>query len=125
LGATHLVRGSVEAEGATLRVRVALDDLAAGTQLWADRFDWATGASLAADSALADRVAREVVDRLGAPGGPLPAAAPATRDPRAYEAYQRALAALAGKTAAGGGPEQRLEATVQLELAVALDPGFA
>lgn len=125
LGATHAVTGSVESEGETVRVQAALVDLASRRTLWAGHLDGEVGARLAARAELARRLAWELLERLGAATGEPRPAAPPTRDPRAWEAYQRGLAELSGCAPGGVGPEERLAATVQLELAVALDPGFA
>lgn len=125
LGATHAVRGSVQTEGETIRLQATLVDLASRRTLWAGHLDDESGARLATQAELARRTAWDLVERLGAGAGVERDETPATRDPRAYEAYLRGLAELSGRTAAGVGPEQRLAATVQFELAVALDPGFA
>ncbi len=125
LGATHAVRGSVQTEGETVRLQVALLDLASRRTVWAGHLDGEAGARLATQAELARRTAWELLERLGGGATPRRDEVAVTHDPRAYEAYLRGLAVLSGRTAAGVGPEQRLAATVQFELAVALDPGFA
>ncbi len=125
LGATHLLRGSVDSAAGRLRVRVAVEDLDSGATLGAEELDWDAASPLGADAAIVRRVAGQVLDRLGLDASAATDAPQATRDARAYEAYQRGVAALAGRATEASGAEQRLAATVQLELAVALDPGFA
>lgn len=124
-GATHALGGRVDGEARSLRVVVTLSDLATQRAIWEQPFAWSAAPQPESDTAVVTRIALQVNAALGLPTGELEADAAPTRDPRAYEAYLRGVAALAGESASATGEDARLDATVQLELAVALDSAFA
>lgn len=124
-GATHELRSRVAVEAGALRLVVALNDLAEGRTLWEEQFAWSAVPQPDSDTTIVGRIALHVITSLGFPAQELAEGGAPTREPRAYEAYLRGVAALAGESPNASGEQARIDATVQLELAVALDPAFA
>ncbi len=125
LGATHALSGRIEGGAESPRLVVALEDLAGRRVLWTETYPWSPAPQPEADAAVVAGIAGETLATLGLARRSTAGADAPTRDPRAYEAYLRGVAALAGSAGRGRDEASRLEATVQLELAVALDPAFA
>lgn len=65
-GATHVLRGSLERHGETVRVYAQLVDTATTSTVWADRFDGSVGSFLE----LEDRVTSQIVASLSVQIGP-------------------------------------------------------
>ena len=118
LGATFVVKGSVQRVGDTLRVTCFVVDTRRGARIWSERFDWPVSRIYALQDRIADRVAASLQTRRQGLGEPAPVAV--TRNTDAYLAYLRGKSLLGRFTVA-----ETDAAAVQFEHAVRVDPGFA
>ena len=119
LDAAHLLEGSVQQAGDTVRVTAQLIRVSDGSHLWSKRFD----RKLADVFAIQDEIATEVVRAIQ---GALPAAQQArlvrkrTDNVVAYDEYLKGIALLPGRKV----PEMR-RALAHFERATELDPAYA
>ncbi len=119
LGAAHLLEGSVQQAGDTVRITAQLIRVQDGSHLWSKRFD----RKLADVFAIQDEIATEVVRAIQ---GALPAAQQArlvrkrTDNVAAYDEYMQGIALLPDRKRAG-----LREALRHFERAIALDPDYA
>src|SRR5262249_35826025 len=121
LGAAHVLEGSVQKSGDTVRVNVQLIKAADDSHVWADTFDRKLTDILSVESEIAMAIAEKLRATLTGQEKQLIAAKP-TNNPEAYDAYLRGLAYSlkpANTTA------NILGAQKYLREAVRLDPKFA
>jgi TolB-like protein/class 3 adenylate cyclase/Tfp pilus assembly protein PilF len=121
LGVAHIVEGSVQQSGDTVRVNVQLIKAADDSHLWADTFDRKLTDILSVESEVAKAIADQLRAKLTGQEEQVIAAKP-TNNPEAYDAYLRGLAysLKAQNTSANA-----LGAQKYLRDAVRLDPKFA
>ena len=119
LGAAHLLEGSVQQAGDTMRITAQLIRVSDGTHLWSKRFD----RKRADVFAIQDEIATKVVTAIQ---GALPAAQQArlvrkrTDNVAAYDEYMKGIALLPGRKRAS-----LREALAHFERAIELDPAYA
>jgi serine/threonine protein kinase/Tfp pilus assembly protein PilF len=121
LGVAHILEGSVQRSGDTVRVSVQLIKAADDLHLWADTFDRKLTDILSVESEVAKTIADQLRVKLTGREEQLIAAKP-TDNPEAYEAYLRGLA-YSLKTASSSA--NSLGAQKYLREAVRLDPNFS
>jgi TolB-like protein/class 3 adenylate cyclase/Tfp pilus assembly protein PilF len=120
LGVAHIVEGSVQKSGDSVRVNVQLIKAANDSHLWADTFDRKLTDIFSVESEVAKVIAEQLRAKLSGQEERVIAAKP-TDNPEAYDAYLRGLAYfLRGIT-----PANYLAAQKYLKEAVRLDPRFA
>jgi TolB-like protein/DNA-binding winged helix-turn-helix (wHTH) protein len=125
LGTTHLVTGSVRADGNRLRVTVHLSDSGSGTEMWAESYDRDLGDLFAVQGEIAAAVTRALRERLPAmPADPAAAAAQAAlmQAPASADAYRWFLQGR--QQLARRGDDGIRAAIALLEDSVAADPAF-
>ena len=119
LGAAHLLEGSVQQAGDTVRITAQLIRTRDGVHLWSRRYD----RKLADVFAIQDEIANEVVKALQL-ALPVPEQQRLLRNRTgnvtAYQEYLRGIALLPNRKV----PEMRA-AAAHFERAIALDPGYA
>jgi TolB-like protein/Tfp pilus assembly protein PilF len=122
LGVAHIVEGSVQKSGESVRVNVQLIKAANDAHLWADTFDRKLTDIFSVESEVAKAIADQLRAKLTGEEEQVIAARP-TDNPEAYDAYLRGLA----YTLKAGGvtPANGLGAQKYLREAVRLDPKFA
>jgi TolB-like protein/Tfp pilus assembly protein PilF len=121
LGVAHILEGSVQKSGDTVRVNVQLISAANDSHLWADTFDRRLTDILSVESDVAKAIADQLRVKLSGREEQEIAAKP-TANPEAYDAYLRGLAyTLKAATT----PGSTLGAQKYLREAVRLDPKFA
>lgn len=119
LDTAHLLEGSVQQAGDTLRITAQLVRTSDGSHLWSKRFDRRREDVFA----IQDEIATEVVRAIR---GALPAAQQArlvrkrTDNVAAYDEYLKGIALLPERNTAGLG-----QALAHFERAIELDPGYA
>ena len=118
LGARFLVDGSVQRAGDHLRISAQLVDAAAGTQVWAERFDGSMNDIFGIQDQIATSVAKALSTRT-LQADRLPSTA-RTANVDAYLAYLRGRRLVARWTLVDADAAVRA-----FELAIELDPGFA
>ena len=91
LGVAHVLEGSVQKSGDTVRVNVQLIKAADDSHLWADTFDRKLIDVFSVESEVAKAIAASVAGEAHGSGGASHAAKP-TDNPEAYDAYLRGLA---------------------------------
>ncbi len=121
LGVAHILEGSVQKSGDTVRVNVQLIRAANDSHLWADTFDRKLTDIFSVESEVAKAIAEQLRVKLTGHEEQVIAAKP-TDNPEAYDAYLRGLAYTL-KT--GNTPANALGAQKYLREAVRLDPKFA
>src|SRR5215216_301598 len=121
LGVAHVLEGSVQKSGDTVRVNVQLINAATDTHLWSDTFDRKLTDLLSVESEVAKTIADQLRAKLTGQEQEVIAAKP-TDNVQAYDAYLRGLAYTL-KT--GFAPANSLGAQKYLKQAVQLDPNFA
>jgi serine/threonine protein kinase/Tfp pilus assembly protein PilF len=121
LGVAHILEGSVQRSGDSVRVNVQLINAANDSHLWADTFDRKLTDIFSVESDVAKAIADQLRAKLTGQEEQLIAAKP-TGNPEAYDAYLRGLAYTL-KT--GNTPANSLGAQKYLREAVRLDPKFA
>ena len=121
LGVAHVVEGSVQRVGDTVRVNVQLIKAANDSHLWADTLDRKLTDILSVESEIAKAIADQLRAKLTGQEEQLIAAKP-TDNPEAYDAYLRGLAYNVQTTYT---PANALGAQKYLREAVRLDPKFA
>jgi TolB-like protein len=114
--AAVVLTGSVQREGETLRVHVALVDAADGVQIWRRQFERPVASVLAVQADIAEAVARALRVQL-APTAARARTVARLVDPRAYDLYLKARDLAARRDRAG--------AAKLFEAAVAIDPALA
>jgi TolB-like protein/Tfp pilus assembly protein PilF len=120
LGVAHILEGSVQKSGDSVRVNVQLIKAANDSHLWADTFDRKLTDIFSVESDVAKAIADQLRAKLTGQEEQIIAAKP-TGNPEAYDAYLRGLAHfLRGNNTANG-----LAAQKYLREAVRLDPKFA
>src|SRR6476660_551060 len=120
LGVAHILEGSVQKSGDSVRVNVQLIKAASDSHLWADTFDRKLTDIFSVESEVAKAIADQLRAKLTGPEEQVIAAKP-TDNPEAYDAYLRGLAyTLKPLTTANA-----LAAQNYLKEAVRLDPKFA
>jgi TolB-like protein/class 3 adenylate cyclase/Tfp pilus assembly protein PilF len=120
LGVAHIVEGSVQKSGDSVRVNVQLIKAANDSHLWADTFDRKLTDIFSVESEVAKAIADQLRAKLTGQEEQLIVAKP-TDNTEAYDAYLRGLAySLKGTT-----PANYLGAQKYLKEAVRLDPKFA
>lgn len=122
LSVAHIVTGTVDRQGDTIRINVKLLDGETGRQVWSKRFD-ADGSDV---FSLRDDVARSIGAQLGESFGPLAAetlSRSKRKDTETLEAYELVL--LAAELRHRFRKEDNAEAAALLERAIALDPHYA
>src|SRR5437868_10021000 len=119
LGVTHIVEGSVQKSGESVRVNVQLIKAANDSHLWADTFDRKLTDIFSVESEVAKAIAEQLRAKISGQENQVIAAKP-TDNPEAYDAYLRGLA-----DQLKGGPANTLGAQKYLREAVRLDPQFA
>src|SRR5438876_8008839 len=121
LGVTHIVEGSVQKSGESVRVNVQLIKAANDSHLWADTFDRKLTDIFSVESEVAKAIAEQLRAKITGQEDQVIAAKP-TDNPEAYDAYLRGLAysLKTANTAANA-----LGAQKYLKEAVRLDPKFA
>jgi TolB-like protein len=120
LGVAHIVEGSVQKSGDSVRVNVQLIKAANDSHLWADTFDRKLTDIFSVESEVAIAIADQLQAKLTGREEEVIAAKP-TNNPEAYDAYLRGLAYTlkTANTAANS-----LGAQKYLREAVRLDPKF-
>jgi serine/threonine protein kinase/Tfp pilus assembly protein PilF len=121
LGVAHILEGSVQKSGDTVRVNVQLIKAANDSHLWADTFDRKLTDIFSVESDVAKTVADQLRAKLTGQEEQVIAAKP-TDNPEAYDAYLRGLAYTL-KTQYT--PAHALGAQKYLRESVRLDPKFA
>ena len=121
LGVAHILEGSVQKSGDSVRVNVQLIKAANDSHLWADTFDRKLTDIFSVESEVAKAIADQLRAKLTGQEEQVIAAKP-TDNPEAYDAYLRGLAYTL-KTAPT--PANALGAQKYLKEAVRLDPKFA
>src|SRR6058998_3474699 len=121
LGVAHILEGSVQKSGDTVRVNVKLIRAANDSHLWADTLDRKLTDIFSVESEVAKAIADQLRAKLTGQEEQVIAAKP-TDNPEAYDAYLRGLAYTL-KTATT--PANALGAQKYLREAVRLDPKFA
>jgi len=121
LGVAHILEGSVQKSGGSVRVNVQLIKAANDSHLWADTFDRKLTDIFSVESEVAKAIARSVAAKLTGREEQIVAAKP-TDNVEAYDAYLRGLA-YSLKTA--NTTANALGAQKYLREAVRLDPKFA
>jgi TolB-like protein len=121
LGVAHILEGSVQKSGDTVRVNVQLIKAANDSHLWADTFDRKLTDIFSVESEVAKAIADQLQAKLTGQEEQMIAAKP-TDNPEAYDAYLRGLA-YSLKTA--NSAANSLGAQKYLREAVRLDPKFA
>jgi TolB-like protein/class 3 adenylate cyclase/Tfp pilus assembly protein PilF len=121
LGVAHILEGSVQKSGESVRVNVQLIKAANDSHLWADTFDRKLTDIFSVESEVAKAIADQLRVKLTGQEEQVIAAKP-TENTAAYDAYLRGLAYTL-KTAAT--PANSLGAQKYLREAVRLDPKFA
>jgi TolB-like protein/tetratricopeptide (TPR) repeat protein/class 3 adenylate cyclase len=120
LGVAHIVEGSVQKSGDSVRVNVQLIKAANDSHLWADTFDRKLTDIFSVESEVAKVIAEQLRAKLSGQEERVIAAKP-TDNPEAYDAYLRGLAYFLR----GNNPANALAAQKYLKEAVRLDPRFA
>jgi TolB-like protein/predicted Zn-dependent protease len=121
LGVAHILEGSVQKSGDTVRVNVQLIKADSDSHLWADTFDRKLTDIFTVESEVAKAIADQLRAKLTGPEEQVIAAKP-TENPEAYDAYLRGLAY---SLKAGNALVNSLGAQKYLKEAVRLDPKFA
>jgi TolB-like protein/class 3 adenylate cyclase/Tfp pilus assembly protein PilF len=121
LGVAHILEGSVQRSGDTVRVNVQLINAANESHLWADTFDRKLTDIFFVESEVARAIADQLRAKLTGEEEQEIAAKP-TNNPEAYDAYLRGLAYNVQTTYT---PATALGAQKNLREAVRLDPKFA
>jgi TolB-like protein/Tfp pilus assembly protein PilF len=121
LGVAHILEGSVQKSGDTVRVNVQLIKVANDSHLWADTFDRKLTDIFFVESEVARAIADQLRAKLTGEEEQEIAAKP-TDNPEAYDAYLRGLAYNVQTTYT---PANALAAQKYLREAVRLDPKFA
>ena len=120
LGVAHILEGSVQKSGDTVRVNVQLIKAANDSHLWADTFDRRLTDILSLESEMAKAIAEQLRAKLTGQEEQVIAAKP-TDNTEAYDAY------LHGRAFAGGPPldKSTVEGAIHsYQEAVKLDPNF-
>jgi TolB-like protein/DNA-binding winged helix-turn-helix (wHTH) protein len=121
LGVAHLLQGSVQKVGDTVRINIQLIDVASDNQLWAETYERKLTDVFAVESEVARAIAETLQAKLtGAEQREL--AMKPTQNPEAYDAYLRGLVYARRPTRTA--PEIK-ESIAAFEEAVRLDPKFA
>jgi TolB-like protein/class 3 adenylate cyclase/Tfp pilus assembly protein PilF len=120
LGVAHILEGSVQKSGDSVRVNVQLIKAANDSHLWADTYDRKLTDIFSVESEVAKAIADQLRAKLTGQEEQVIAAKP-TDNPEAYDAYLRGLA----NTLKIGTPANALGAQKYLREAVRLDPKFA
>lgn len=121
LGVAHILEGSVQKSGDSVRVNVQLINAATDSHMWADTFDRKLTDILSVESEVSKAIAEKLRVTLTGQEQQVIAAKP-TDNPEAYDAYLRGLAYTL-KTE--DTPAQYLGAQKYLKEAIRLDPKFA
>jgi len=121
LGVAHILEGSVQKSGDTVRVNVQLIKAANDSHLWADTFDRKLTDIFAVESEVAKAIAEQLRAKIRGQEEQVIVAKP-TDNPEAYDAYLRGLAYNVKTTYT---PANALGAQKYLREAVRLDPKFA
>jgi len=121
LGVAHVLEGSVQKSGDTVRVSVQLIKASDNLHLWADTFDRRLTDIFSVESEVAKTIADQLRVKVTGREEEVIDAKP-TNDPEAYDAYLRGLA-YSLKTASSSA--NSLGAQKYLKEAVRLDPKFA
>ncbi len=121
LGVAHVLEGSVQKSGDTVRVNVQLIKAANDSHLWADTFDRKLTDIFAVESEVAKAIAEQLRAKITGQEEQVIVAKP-TDNPEAYDAYLRGLAYNVQTTYT---PDNALGAQKYLREAVRLDPKFA
>lgn len=119
VGATHVVEGSVRAEGSRVRVTASLIRVDDQTQVWSASFDRAATSWLGLQEEISRAIAPQVRLRLSA-ARTQASSLRHTRNPLAYDAFLQGRAFLSLRAR-----EPNARATEVLTQATALDPGYA
>jgi len=125
LRTTHLVTGSVRADGSRLRVTVHLSDSGSGTELWAETYDRGLGDLFGVQAEIAAAVTQALREQLPAAAADGEGAASPARllqPPSNADAYRLFLQGR--QQLARRGEDGIRAATALLEDAVAADPAF-
>src|SRR5437660_950160 len=122
LGVAHILEGSVQKSGDTVRVNVQLIKAANDSHLWADTFDRKLTDIFSVESDVAKAIAGQLRAKLTGEEEQVIAAKP-TENTEAYDAYLRGLAYTL--KAGANDPVNALGAQKYLKEAVRLDPKFA
>jgi TolB-like protein/class 3 adenylate cyclase/Tfp pilus assembly protein PilF len=122
LEVAHILEGSVQKSGDSVRVNVQLIKAANDSHLWADTFDRKLTDIFSVESEIAKAIAEQLRAKLTGQEEQVIAAKP-TDNPQAYDAYLRGLAYTL--KAAANTPVNTLGAQKYLREAVKLDPKFA
>src|SRR5262245_41228826 len=121
LGVAHIVEGSVQKSGDTVRINVQLIKAANASHLWADTFDRKLTDILSVESEVAKAIADQLRAKLTGQEEQVIAAKP-TGNPDAYHQYLRGVAYT---FKVGITPAKALQAQKCLREALRLDPKFA
>jgi TolB-like protein/Tfp pilus assembly protein PilF len=121
LGVAHIVEGSVQKNGDSVRVNVQLIRAANDSHLWADTFDRKMTDIFAVESEVAKAIADQLRAKLSGREEEVIATKP-TDSPMAYDAYLRGLDY---ERRSGISPEMLQNASRFYHEAVQLDPMFA
>ena len=119
LGVAHILEGSVQKSGRTVRVTVQLIHAPSDTHLWAESFDRNLEDMFQVESDIAQRIASALEARLSGPEKEALSARP-TANLEAYHEYLRGRFFWNKRT-----PEGFREAALHLRRAVELDPTYA
>ncbi len=123
LGVAHVLEGTVQRIGETVRVSAQLIDARTDTHEWAENYDRPVGDVFAIQS----EIAKAIADQLRAQISPREKAAmaePPTTDLLANQLYIQAKELIASGSVDPGGKQNLLEAVHLLNQAVARDPRF-
>jgi TolB-like protein/class 3 adenylate cyclase/Tfp pilus assembly protein PilF len=121
LGVAHIVEGSVQKSGDTVRVNVQLIKAVNDYHVWADTFDRKLTDIFSVESEVAKTIADQLQAKLTGREAEAIAAKP-TNNPEAYDAYLRGLAY---NLRTANSSANSLGAQKYLRQAVKLDPKFA
>jgi TolB-like protein len=119
LGVTHLVEGNVQKAGDRYNISVRLIGAKSSEQVWARSFEGTANELQVLKTRMARELAGALTARLGVGQGEV--IDRGRVDPRAYEAYLRALE----RVSVRDNRDARVEAIRQFRLATSIEPDFA